>query len=98
MKIIQLNRNPVYPKAIVLPINYNHRAESEMIAVQNNKERDRKKKNKSKIHRLGHETPTGRRLLARKYRRTQKQKAVVEDEETLSPTGKDYKTGGWITR
>ena len=66
--------------------------------MRNDKEREGKKKRESKHHRLSHETPTGRRLLARKYRRTQKQKAVVEDKETLSPTGKDYKTGGWITR
>lgn len=66
--------------------------------VREDKERDQKKKRKSKTHRLSHETPTGRRLLTRKYRRTQKQKTAIEGEDGVTPTGKDYKTGGWITR
>lgn len=66
--------------------------------MQMDKERDRKKKCKSKNHRLRHETPTGRRLIGRKYRRTEKQKLAREEDEKLNPTGKDYKTGGWVTR
>ena len=66
--------------------------------MRKDKERERKKKKLSKYHRLSRETPTGRRLLARKYRRTQKQKTARDGEDSITPTGKDFKTGGWITR
>ncbi len=66
--------------------------------MRKDKERDRRKKSKSKYHRVSHETPTGRRLLNRKYRRTQKRKAARDGEDGVTPTGKDYKTGGWVTR
>ena len=54
-------------------------------------------KKKRKHYLVCHETPVGRRILARKFRRTQKM--IEEDgESSVTPIGKDYKTRGWITR
>ncbi len=61
------------------------------------KKRDRTKMGKRKHYLLSHETPVGRRILARKFRRTQK-KLTQEGESVVTPIGKDYKTRGWITR
>lgn len=61
------------------------------------KKRDRIKMGKRKHYLVCHETPVGRRILARKFRRTQKM-LTQEGESAVTPIGKDYKTRGWITR
>ena len=72
--------------------------------MRKDKGKDNRKKRLRRQFDLRHETPTGRRILNRTFRRRQrhllrKEQALIEEsDKILTVTSKDYRTRGWETK